>query len=311
MKLVISIDVEEEGLFSGEYPRTPPGVANVSRLRLLEFIPREFGLPLTLLVTYHVAQDPGARQVLSKWRDRFGAEIGAHLHPWNTPPFKSFSLPEPVRSEDLPLSLLREKLLNLTSTLEDLLGAVPRSFRMGRFDWGPRILSLLPEFGLQVDSSMVPLTYKIGGPDHFLAPADPFWLPYSAPDGRRLLEAPVTMVPLWARAPRRIYRLSAALPVKWGQLLLTWFSFLQAAGVHPTWFPLPPMRWAARLHRRRGGQVLNMFLHSTELQPGASPAFPTEEAVQRLVGKIRLFLTWLRQTGPLQGVTLSQLYQDY
>jgi hypothetical protein len=119
------------------------------------------------------------------------------------------------------------------------------------------------------------------------------------------------MVPLWANAPRRIYRLSAALPPKLGQLLLTWFSFLQAAGVHPTWFPLPPMRWAVRLHRRRGGQVLNMFLHSTELQPGASPAFPTEEAVQRLVGKIRLFLTWLVQTGPLKGVTLSQLYQDY
>ena len=26
MKLVISIDVEEEGLFFGQYPRTPPGV---------------------------------------------------------------------------------------------------------------------------------------------------------------------------------------------------------------------------------------------------------------------------------------------
>ena len=58
MKLVISIDVEEEGLFSGAYARTPTGVSNVAELRRLEFIPREFGFPLTLLATYHVARDP-------------------------------------------------------------------------------------------------------------------------------------------------------------------------------------------------------------------------------------------------------------
>ena len=44
MKLVISLDVEEEGLFSGRYPRES-GVTNVAELRRLEFIPREFGLP--------------------------------------------------------------------------------------------------------------------------------------------------------------------------------------------------------------------------------------------------------------------------
>ena len=68
MKLVISIDVEEEGLFSGHYPRTPPGVANVGELHRLEFIPREFGFPLTLLVTYPVARDQAACQVLARWR---------------------------------------------------------------------------------------------------------------------------------------------------------------------------------------------------------------------------------------------------
>ena len=42
MKLVVSIDVEEEGLFFGRYPRTPPGVTNVAELFRLEFIPRDF-----------------------------------------------------------------------------------------------------------------------------------------------------------------------------------------------------------------------------------------------------------------------------
>jgi len=61
LKLVFSIDVEEEGLFSGRYPRIPPGVTNVAHLSRLESIPREFSLPLTLLVTYRVAADLAAR----------------------------------------------------------------------------------------------------------------------------------------------------------------------------------------------------------------------------------------------------------
>ena len=138
MKLVISIDVEEEGLFFGLYPRTPPGVTNVAALSRLEFIPRDFGLPLTLLVTYRVARDPAACRVLAHWRDQFGAEIGLHLHPWNTPPFAGLPDPEPVRSERLPLGLLRDKFANLTTQVRDALAVTPRSFRMGRFDAGPR-----------------------------------------------------------------------------------------------------------------------------------------------------------------------------
>ena len=95
MKLVISLDVEEEGLFSGRYPRES-GATNVAELRRLEFIPREFGLPLTLLVSYRVARDPAACQVLARWRDLYQAEIGVHLHPWSTPPFADLSCPEPV-----------------------------------------------------------------------------------------------------------------------------------------------------------------------------------------------------------------------
>jgi hypothetical protein len=310
MKLVISLDVEEEGLFSGCYPRTPAGVTNVAELRRLEFIPREWGFPLTLLVTYQVARDPAARQVLREWRDRYGAELGAHLHPWNTPPFGDLPFPEPVRSERMPRALLRAKLATLVETLTEAFGRAPTSFRMGRFDGGPQVLSLLPDFGFRVDSSMVPLTSKVGGPDYFLAAADPFPLPATRPEALPLLEAPLTMVPLWSRAPALIYHLSRAVPGAGGQLLRTWFPYVAAAGIHPAWFPLFSMRWAVQLHRRRKGQVLTMFLHSSELLPGGNPQFPTEAAVNRLVTKTRAFLTWLTQTGPVKGVTLSQLGRD-
>jgi hypothetical protein len=310
MKLVISIDVEEEGLFAGEYPRIPPGVSNVTHLKLLEFIPREFGFPLTLLVTYQAVRDGAARKVLGYWRDHHGTEIGAHLHPWNTPPFPDLPAPEPVRSEKIPLPVLREKLANLVGSIRENLGVTPRSFRMGRFDWGPRLLSLLPEMGLRVDSSMVPLTHKVGGTRHFLAPADPFRLPVPAHSGTPLVEVPLTMVPVFAWSPRLIYRLSGTLPGDWGERLLSRFPYVLAAGIHPVWYPLPSMRLAVRLHRRRGGRVLHLFLHSSELAAGCTPQFPDEGAVARLIAKIRAFLSWLQATGRVEGITLRDLYEQ-
>ncbi|MBM4300497.1 MAG: hypothetical protein FJ121_03055 [Deltaproteobacteria bacterium] len=311
MKLVISIDVEEEGLFFGRYPRTPPGVTNVAELSRLAFIPRDFGLPLTLLATYQVARDPAACRVLAQWRDRYGAEIGVHLHPWNTPPFSDLPDPEPVGSEKLPRGLLRDKFASLLSQVRAGLAVTPRSFRMGRFDAGPRVFSLLPEFGIEVDSSVAPLTRKNPDPRYFLAPADPFLLGEAGPEGKPLLEVPITMVPVVAGTPELMARLAAMAPPIWGDRLRSLFRYGGVAGVQPAWYPLLSLQLAAHLHRRRGGRVLTMFFHSSELQPGATRLFPTEAAVSRFIAKIRAFLTWLVQTGPVSGVTLAELGEDW
>jgi hypothetical protein len=306
--LVITIDVEEEGLFSGNYPRAGAGVANVAELRRLEFVHQEFGFPLTLLVTYPVARDPAAREVLVAWQQERGAEVGAHLHPWNTPPYSDLSSPEPIATARLPLTLVGEKLKTLVDCLTEGFQEPPRSFRMGRFDWSAGLLELLPGCGLRVDSSMVPLTFKGEGPQNFLAPADPFWLEVSAAPGVRLLEAPVTMVPVWKSSAKAVHRLAGLLPGKAGQALLSRYRFVGAAGIHPAWFPQFSMRLAATLHRRRGGRVLTLFLHSSELLPGGSPDFPDTASVDRLVAKLRDFLAWLVKQGPVTGLTLSGLH---
>jgi hypothetical protein len=306
--LTITLDVEEEGLFSGSYRRSGSGVANVAELKRLEFIARDFGFPLTLLVTYPVAQNPAAREVLAAWQQERGAEIGVHLHPWNTPPFSDLPLPEPIPTARLPLPLVQAKVGSLVNCLTETFQEPPRSFRMGRFDWSPGLLKLLPGSGLRVDSSMVPLTFKGEGRENFLTPADPFWLDGSAsPDGR-LLEAPVTMVPVWKSSARAVHRLAGLLPGRAGEALLSRYRFVGAAGIHPAWFPQFSMRLAAALHRRRSGRVLTMFLHSSELFPGGSPQFPTTQAVDRLVAKLRNFLSWLVKQGPVEGLTLSGLY---
>ncbi|MBM4286370.1 MAG: hypothetical protein FJ128_14175 [Deltaproteobacteria bacterium] len=310
MRLVVSVDVEEEGLFSGQYPRQAAGVRNVARLSRLAFISQEFGVPLTLLATYPVAVHPEAAAVLREFREQHGAEIGAHLHPWNTPPFLELGEPEPAPPERLPLEVLRDKITSLAAAIHAAVGERPRSFRMGRFELGPKALSLLPELGFVADGSMAPLRAVAGGPDHFLSPADPFILRPQGEAGPALVEAPLTVVPLLAGTPRLWAGLCSLLPPAWGERLRGGFRFAAAVGTQPTMFSLTAMRLAARLHRRRGGRVIHLFLHSSELLPGASPQFPTEQAVEGLIGKIRSFLAWLRKTSPCRGVTLSALARE-
>jgi hypothetical protein len=306
--LIITLDVEEEGLFSGSYPRSGAGVANVAELARLEFVHQEFGFPLTLLATYPVAQDPAAREVLAAWQQERGAEIGVHLHPWNTPPFTDLPGSEPIATAKLPLNLVGAKLTSLVDCLTEKFPEPPRSFRMGRFDWSPGLLKLLPGCGLRVDTSMVPLTFKGDGTRNFLAPPDPFWLEAPVSPDSGLLEAPVTMVPVWQGSAKAVHRLAGLLPGNVGKAILSRYRFVGAAGIHPAWFPQFSMRLAASLHKRRGGRVLTLFLHSSELLPGGSPDFPDAAAVSRLVAKLRDFLAWLVKQGPVTGLTLSGLY---
>ena len=207
----------------------------------------------------------------------------------------------------MPPEVLAEKLASLSGAIEENLGVTPRSFRMGRFDWCPKLLELLPGAGFRVDSSMVPRTQQPGGADHYLIPSDPF--PYASPGGEPtgLVEAPVTMQPLWPAASRGAYRLARPLPNQAGLLLKAGLSYVNTAGTQPVWFPLAYMKQAARLHQRRGGQVVNMFFHSTELMPGATPHLATPAAVGRLLRRIERFVDWLVATRGVQGTTLSRL----
>ncbi len=309
MKLVISVDVEEEGLFSGRYPRRPAGATNVAALSRLDFVAQEFGLPLTLLVSHAVVQDPAACKILLKLKESRFVEIGAHLHPWNTPPFEDGLGEEPLPTAALPPKLLRAKVESLVLALETSLKVRPRSFRMGRFDWSRELLGLLPEMGFDVDSSVVPLTDKAGGLNNYTLPLDPFYVGFKPPAGPALLEVPVTRIPLWSGGLAAASRLAAALPLPWGRGLRGLLTRLGTTGVHPTWFSLPAMRLAARLHRRRGGQVLNVFFHSSEIFPGASPMFATAAAVDRILRRLKGFLSWLHDTGPVEGLALSNLHE--
>ena len=302
LSVLITMDVEEEGLFSGRYQRRNPPVTNVASLRRLTGLSDDLGFPLTLLCSHAVFTDAAACRVLEEMRDQHGAEIGAHLHHWSTPPFENeelFCQGTPTRTDKLDRKLLEDRLVSLLEAGEDFQGAPLTSFRMGRWDLKKCLFPLLHEHGIVVDSSICPLRSFAGGADHFLAPGQPYWaLGKDVP----FLEVPITQIPLASFMPSLWQKFSGSKKDA--------FHFLAALSGSPFWHNDFVMRLCVKLLQLRSCDVLCVFWHSSELVPKGSPHVPDAAAADRVLKRIFSFFGWIREHVPCRGLTLTQLYKE-
>jgi len=312
MKLVVTIDVEEEGLFSNHYDSQNCSVKNVPKLVQLDAIFREWAIRPTLLVTYPVVNHEPHRDLLLQLKEKWQAEIGAHLHPWNTPPLEPLPYAEPTPSELMPRELLAAKLGNLMGEIK-MLGITPISFRMGRFNIGPKMFSVLESAGIRIDSSIAPMRRYYGGPDHLSAMTDPYFPDPENPlraGASSILEVPMTILPLTRRLGSWLeYLLQKRIcPETW----TSWVAMnLGSIPVQPAWVGLRRLKAGAKLHQMRGGDVLTIFFHSSELMPGGYPHHPTQASIDRFLEKLAGFFAWLHSEMAVESVTLAQLAEGY
>ncbi len=305
--LAVSLDVEEEGLFGGQYARRDYSMANTASLTRLAPL-YERGVRPTLFCAHSVLAHAPSRQALAHARDSHGAEIGAHLHHWNTPPL---TLDGPhadaalgdnaasVPAAAVPAPLMAAKLATLMAAGRDFQSAPLTSFRMGRWDLHRSLWPLLAQAGILVDASVRPLhcgVSPLAGPDHFNAPRDPYWV--STPEGR-IFEVPLSVTPLLPCLPAALRRAAPRLRPgfkNWGALSLL-----------PVYHPLWAMQAITRLFVARGGRVLSLTWHSSEMMPGGAPHLPDAAAVDRLMNKIQAWTDWLMARWNVRCLTMDQL----
>ncbi len=168
--LVASIDTEED---NWRPTRDDIRIENIRALPALQLFLRGLGLRPTYFVDHPVASEPWSAAILREIAESGEAEIGAHLHPWNTPPLEEALLPRHSMLANLPAELQRRKLCTLRDALTAATGHAPTSFRAGRFGLGPETVTALVASGFRVDSSVTPWIgwqeYD-GGPDFRGAP---------------------------------------------------------------------------------------------------------------------------------------------
>lgn len=190
--LMVVVDTEAEFDWDKPLSRLATSVRSVRHQVRVHGIFERYRIIPTYAVDYAVASQEEGYRPLRELLDDGRCVIGAHLQPWENPPFtEDISDRRNSYAGNLPAALEREKLLRLTEAIEASFEVRPKIYRAGRFGIGPATTATLTELGYLVDTSVVPNTdlSSDGGPDFSRCGIHPFWC--GAPG--ELLEIPLTV----------------------------------------------------------------------------------------------------------------------
>ena len=312
--VICSVDTEED---DWEPRRDGVTVNNVGQLPRLSELMGELSAPVTYFVTHAVAADAASCRVLRKLVDQGNSEIGAHLHPWNTPPLTESISPPNLMLNNLPASLQLWKLRQLTDRLGDAFGLAPTSFRAGRSGLGSSTIDVIRRCGYTIDSSVMPFydLRPVHGPTFVGAPNRAYCIGENGNaldplDTGPILEIPVSSA--YSRAPfERWDAIHRRLGSRVGRAirlpgLAARAGLLSKIALKPELESVQDMLRLSRTLIGQGCSHLQIMWHSPSLLPGTSPFVRTPAERDRLLARIRGFVEGLRQTGPVRFVTLSQ-----
>ncbi len=270
----------------------------------------------TYLTNYEMAECPEFRAFARDALARGTAEIGMHLHAWNSPPIV------PLTADDMkyhpylieyPTTSIREKVCFLTELLEETFQVKMTSHRAGRWSFNGIYARILAENGYRVDCSVTPrVSWKnslgdprgAGGTDYSHYPDWPYHLDLddiSKPGESPLLEVPMTVLSF---QPPRVERMLEKLPPRSVPSRALRRFYAPAVWLRPKGGNLSDMLRVLRRALRDGRPYVEFMLHSSEFMPGGSPTFPSERSIESLYADMeRLFA---RASREFTGATLSE-----
>lgn len=333
--LIVSVDTEEEGLWSGAFARDGGSVENLKALPRFQALCEKHGVAPTYLVDTPAALHEPTAELLGGLQREGKAEVGAHLHPWCAPPFEEESSTRNSFLCNLPPLLQWEKLRGLTELIESKFGARPKSFRAGRYGLGPWGAQCLRRLGYKVDSSVIPyFDYsRQGGPDFGLATVRPYYVdphdllveadprrPIRSPGKRGPALAPLLEVPVstgfshgrfdaasrwrrWAErsTPRRLRVVG----------VLDRLGLARRIKFSPEQHSAAELKRLAELYVDQRMPCLMMLLHSSSLSVGCSPYAADEHRLERLYETLDSVLAFCRNDLGLETQTLTSFADSF
>lgn len=325
LKFIITVDTEADNQWKKKGKK--PTLENIFYLPRFQKLCQNYGFPPTYLVTYEVAADKAAVEMLSRWQAAGQAEVGAHLHPWTNPPFSDYQLKNP-KDQAFPSELadkeLRDKLKSLTEIITANFGQRPSSYRAGRFGFDERTARYLLELGFLVDCSVTPkiswsktigLSGGPGGPDFRPARVQPYFLSLNNVcefSNSGLLELPITIIYTGRLIKENscLAKVFNSWPDNMIKLILNkllfkkiWLRIFQSSKTSD---------WL-RLYQsavRNNLPVIEFMIHSSELMPGSSPYAKTEKEVDFIYYQLETMFKLFKSQG-VGGVTLSAFAKNY
>ncbi len=283
-RFIVSVDTEEEFDWSRPFERDQAATQSIARMPDLTQRFSERGVKPVFLCVYPVVDRPESRDIMAALAQQGLCEIGAHLHPWVTPPFDEELSSANSFTGNLPAALQRAKLVNLTKKIHETTGTRPIVYRAGRYGIAAATFPLLVELGYKVDASTRPLfDYSDeDGPDFRRLP---LWA-WRTAEGA--LEVPLTATRIGP------FRQMKRLPVT-GAIAnaLSRLHLMMRVPLTPEGIPLNEALEAIRILHGEGQEIFSLSFHSPSAAIGYTPYVRDEADLKRFwewwTGVINLF----------------------
>lgn len=299
--LLVVVDTEEEFDWHAPFDRAHTAVTHMRAVGEFQSVCDEFGVEPVYVIDHPIATQPAAFEPLRAIRESGRCEIGAHLHPWVSPPFDEEVNARNSYPGNLPRELERAKLAALAAAIETNLGARPKSYKAGRYGFGPHTAATLAELGFECDLSFCP-AFDLrgdGGPDYSRFTSDASWIDEHA----GLVSIPTTGAFVgWAAAPGS-YRLAQSLRALRVPGILARLGAVERLHLSPEGYSLRDNQRLTRALLGRGLRIFTLALHSPSLVPGHTSYVRSAADRDEFLERIRRYLAFF--LGELGGVSAT------
>jgi hypothetical protein len=311
-QLFVVVDTEEEFDWSAPFSRDNVSVSAIAEVGRLQATLAPYRLKPTYVIDYPVATTSASAHRLAEFAHRGECHIGAHLHPWVSPPFVEEIGPRNSYGCNLGLDVERDKISRLKDAIVEHVGVTPRSFKAGRYGFGRTTAGVLEALEFDLDLSVNPhMDFTSDGGPSFEG-FEP--VPSLFGERRRLLELPCTTG--FVGAARRIgpalHRAASA----------SWLAPMRAVGVlaqsgllnkvmlSPEGNTLQEMQALTDCLYQDGVRTFAMTFHSPSLKPGCTRYVQTTEERDAFLKTIDQYCGYFM--GKLGGVptTPADLFDD-
>lgn len=311
-RLLVTIDTEEEFDWEAPFSRSARSVQNIAEQQLAQQIFDDIGAVPTYVIDQAIVECPNAVAYFKSLQDAGKCTVGAHLHPWLTPPFDEAVNNRNSYPGNLPEALEAAKLATLTRTIAENFQQSPTVYKAGRYGLGPCTGAALQALGYRVDLSVVPHTdySEKDGPDFIGFPDKPFWLDC----GNQVLAVPLTcgyagllwpvgdvVYPPIANAIGKRFRLPG---------LCARLGCLERVQLTPEGTKPEELTKLTDALFQRGHRVFQLAYHSSSLLPGGGPYVADRQSRAYFLDNIKIYLDYFLNILGGEMATPGQLYDE-
>jgi len=232
-------------------------------------------------------------------------ELGMHLHAWSTPPYYELKYSKYKGAPYLieyPDDIMEEKIKKITDKFYQTFDMQPISHRAGRWAMNDTYFKMLHKYGYEIDCSYTPgidWRSSVGMTDNFKGP-DYRNVSNILEEHFGIIEVPVSTCKLHVtkfRGGLKAHLKNVYYAVKGYNMLF-----------RPDGKNINALMRFIQMNTKSELDYLMFMIHSSELMPGGSPNFKTEESIEKLYTDLEILFETLAVS--YKGYTLKEYCKE-